>query len=539
MGSDAVSTPLSGPRVAIRFPDEATWEIKICPQIRGLSAAARVHTLDVQVGPVRIRLVTDDDHLRDCLQRSFPGAGGGGEPAGIAHLVTALPDERALKGMLQIDSEQALTEEIAWHQREAMDPYFRLGLPEDLPDLSALMHPEKTDRALRRPIAFYRPEERTLVIVNDNDYGEVRARGVLGLAEACLTGQIEIDDEKKVLNPDESWLLLQGAAGTLPGRGGAVFIGPEGSGRGRVAQGLHQWKGSTPFLPSAAVLVRLGDGRMAFPETSSYLRTDMAPHFPDLAGQITRGTVENSAGRGRALVDPALFGGGKSFSEETSISDLVVVRRDYGDTRLVKEITFKEAMGALTSADNAPVYDPDETDVEGYLALKGMRWEPYFNSCILQAKIELDRGRFGELDRKRLASLLHLAREGGLRFLWVNPRLPFPQIQYCLRKFLAGECERADLLKARDTPDDLVWSLGLKKQSKPPAEGRREVDRLGLFREKIEADVVAFFKGGAISELIAVERGREGKEQVMAYSKAAVDYFFKSGDHLGVADLFS
>ncbi|MCZ6689454.1 MAG: hypothetical protein O7H41_07630 [Planctomycetota bacterium] len=539
MPPETVATPLSGPRVPVRIPKQAVWEMRLRPCAQRLLSAPQTKRIDVEVGPLRIRLVTNDTHLAGCFRESFPSASGGGEPAATIYADTTLKDDTTLRGMLQIQSEEDMTAEIAQYRREVGDPHYRLGLTDDAAtDISSLPYIERVRKTLFRPLAFYYPADQSFLLLNTNDYGELCATGVFGTVEAILAGRIQIDSQRRILDPGKSWILLHGSAAAIPGRGVAVFLGPEGSGKRALAHGLFRWKETGPFIPFGATLVNLGERSAIFPQDKLLVRADLDRIAPEIAGKIAAAIVENPAGRrARALMDLTDLGG-NAPATGPALTDIVIVRRDYLETRLVQEITFKEAMGMLTSPLNASVYDPDELDIEGHSVLLGDRSEPYFNPCILQVDIDAAQGKFGGLDRKRIAALLHLSREGKVRILLVNPRLPSPQIQFALRKFLAGECDRVALLTAKEAPDDLVWSLGLKKQSKPPEQGRRDVDRLGLFRERTEAEVVAFWKNGSISELFAFEKGREGPEQVMACSRSAVDFFFKACDHLGVTDLF-
>ena len=525
----------------MRVPDDTFWELRLRPEIQRLAAELGATAHDVEVGPVRIRLVTNDDHLKACLEASFPAPEGEREPDGVAHALVGIDDEETLRRLLGIENENDLADEHGRFDEERRDPHYRLGLPEDDPGDAAAKQ-----RMLHRPFAYVSPDQRRYILINDNDYGEVRARGVIGLAEAHLAATIEIDERKRVQGTDEAWALLPGTVVTLPGRGAMLLLGAEDSRRRCLGVGLGRWKDGVRCIPEAVALVRLGDRKVVLPEKRYFVRADLERLVPALAEPIAGGAVENTdrgadrsgpSRRGRALVGTDSFPGGSGPVEEP-LTDIVLVRRDYDDPHLLREITFREAMDLLTGPSNTPVHDPGRLDLDRYAPLLGRTTIPYFSSSVLHTEIDREAGSFGDVDRKRIAVLLHLAKEGGVRFILANPRLPFDPIQYCARKFFSGGAEVVEVLKGKEVPDDPIWALGLKKQSKPAKPGRRELDLMGFFREGDEAEVVAFHRGGKISELVAFQKGARGRAQVMASSLSDVDFFFRSEAALGVEELF-
>jgi hypothetical protein len=338
------------------------------------------------------------------------------------------------------------------------------------------------------PVEYFHPPDCIYARRGRGDYEEIRLR-LIGCLEACAASRIEMDEKKQVQRPEDACLLLYGSGLSLPDRGGMVFIGQDDSFKRDLGLGLSRWKKDSVWVPSGVFLVRLGD---------------------------------------RALLR----------SEMESLTDVVLVRRDYEDTRLLAEVSFSEAMRILTGPDNAPVYEAGKTDADGYGRLRGWETVPYYNPCILHTEIDPEQGTFGRTDRRRIASFLHLAREGQVRFLLANPRLPFEQMQFCARKVLSGAADSAEVLKGKEVPDDPIWALGLKKRSKPAAPGRREIDLMGFWKEQEEAEVVSFHRGESISELIAFLKGKTGRDQIHACSRSDLPFFFKSEAHLGVDELF-
>jgi hypothetical protein len=253
----------------------------------------------------------------------------------------------------------------------------------------------------------------------------------------------------------------------------------------------------------------------------------------------------------RSIIDPRVMVGPEKFATRTTMADVLLGKRDYDDAFVLRQLDADETVTILTSNDNVFNYDEKEVDDDGYPVLRPNTTEIYYDPYLCTVDVNIDPAKgihhVGPLDVKRIAAWRHLAADRRVRVAWVNTRLPAPQTQFSLRKYMEGECDDVYIIKGIEIANDLVEILGLVKQPKQPVEGRRAIDLVGLYEvndgQREEVEVVGYFRGSGsgrtLVEAVAFTKRGRGLRQIRAWSKGAVDKFIDAHKHMGVRTLFS
>ncbi len=254
----------------------------------------------------------------------------------------------------------------------------------------------------------------------------------------------------------------------------------------------------------------------------------------------------------RSVIDPCVMVGEEKFATTAVLTDIVLAKRDYDERFVIRQLDTAEMLDILTSQGNVYNYHQKETDPDGYPICFSRTTEIYYDPYLITVHVVRDpesgQEEIGELDRLRIAAWQHLGNKPDVRMVWFNTRLPAPQSQFALRKYMEGEVDEAHIIKGVDISDDLCQSLGLERLHKEPVSGRRELDLVGLYERSEngalrEVEVVGFYRGSGddrqLLEAVAFSKTGKGLAQVRSWSKGSVEEFLVANRHLNVRTLFS
>ncbi|MBI3291590.1 MAG: hypothetical protein HYZ73_02100, partial [Elusimicrobia bacterium] len=363
-------------------------------------------------------------------------------------------------------------------------------------------------------------------------------------------------------------------------RHGIIIIAPTGTGKSTSVYGLTAAKPGNRLHSDDWAFVNVGTLETVASEDQYYMRTNIAeifPHYipvlvnqplenvpftPDIIalierypnpeafaaalknGEVTQAEfdtlvaqmIKNNAAR--SLIDPRLMVGVEKFTEVTTLQTILLMKRDFLDTLILKRLTADEMLEIMTSEGNVFNHVYGQADPDGYGIPQPPTTEIYYNPYLCQVLVERKTNRIGPLDQKRIAAYRALAEHPQVRTAWVNTRLPARQTQFCLRKFLDGQCDGIRLVKGVDIPLDLVKRLGVTTKEKPMVPGRRPMDRVGIYKDGVEVEVATFEQQGDPRMSVAFDKTGKGLGQVKAYSEGTVEDFFKHHESLFVRELF-
>ena len=180
----------------------------------------------------------------------------------------------------------------------------------------------------------YEPYTHTAFLTNIGYYGFVKSIA-LGVAGDILEDQHET-------------YSVHGAAVDVDGQGVSI-IAPSGTGKTTHAFGLLQMP-RTRFVSDDWYFVRVfGRDPVAYSsEKNSYIRQDIGQIWPEFAELVRKVKLDE---QGRAVADVRWVVGREHFRESTTIKKVLLLKRDRGDKRIVRELTAKQALRFLLDND--------------------------------------------------------------------------------------------------------------------------------------------------------------------------------------------
>jgi hypothetical protein len=186
-----------------------------------------------------------------------------------------------------------------------------------------------------RPMeVLYEPLAKTAFLFNFDYYGWIKS------AALALAGDV-LEDEHQIHS-------VHGAALDMDGRG-ITLIAPSKTGKTTHSWGLLRDKAAR-LVTDDWYYVRLSERRpMAFgSEKNCYIDADIGEIWDEYKGLVQRTRFDNKQ---RAVVNVRWVTGKGSVTPMTTIHEVVLLKRDKEDERLVKELTPDEAWEYLSTHD--------------------------------------------------------------------------------------------------------------------------------------------------------------------------------------------
>jgi len=182
----------------------------------------------------------------------------------------------------------------------------------------------------KRQSVLYEPYTHTAILTNVCYYGFVKsiALGVAG----------------DILEDQHDTYSVHGAAIDIDGQGVGI-IAPSGTGKTTHVFGLLQLPHAR-FVSDDWYFVRIfGADPIAYSsEKNSYIRQDIGQIWPEFAELVNKVTMDE---QGRAVADVRWVVGREHFRESTTIRKVILLKRDKGDKRIVRDLTAKQALDFL------------------------------------------------------------------------------------------------------------------------------------------------------------------------------------------------
>ena len=177
---------------------------------------------------------------------------------------------------------------------------------------------------------LYEPYTHTAILTNVNYYGFVKSIA-LGVAGDILEDQHEIHS-------------VHGAAIDVDGHGVGI-IAPSGAGKTTHVFGLLQMS-RTRFVSDDWYFIRIfGSDPVAYSsEKNSYIRQDIGHIWPQFAELVKKVKLDD---HGRAVADVRWVVGREHLRESTTIRNLLLLKRDRKDKRIVRELSSPAALRFL------------------------------------------------------------------------------------------------------------------------------------------------------------------------------------------------
>jgi len=580
-----VKTNLVGRTRNERIVSQAEWKDLLEPLLDRFLQDPQVKTHKVLIGKWIVQYFGNDDHMYEFFTRNWKRA----EPDAPAHVRSfvwhGVKDRDSMKVFRGVRSEEELETLRLALLKDFENPKYRNAFKDSrLREIEKYSVEEQREIALFAPSTIYCAEEQAFVSINTNYYGQLKSKSSLGPLEEILIRKARLNDRGEIANPRDVWLSMH--AGSVEyvtesgERKGIVLIAPTGTGKSTQGYGLVEAKPENKLHSDDWVYVNLDTREVIISEEQFYMRTNIAEIYPHLIPLLVNEPLENVAftpdiiqriesfesvddfrraiedGRvsgeqyrkiveqmienndARSLIDPRIMVGEKKFIESTRLTNLFLLKRDFDDCMILKNLTPQEMEVIMTSKDNVSNHVYGKVDRDGYGIPTKRTTEIYYNPYLCVVEVDREKGKIGPLDQIRIEAYRTLARMSEVKVSWINTRLAANQTQLCLRKFLEGGGDEIRILKGCEIEEVLLTKLRLTKVDKPPADGHRSIDRVGLYdpsREEVE--VVAFYGEGRLIEALALAKSGKVPRQLRSYSEGTTEEFLRKNEGVSAREL--
>ncbi len=539
MKIDNTLTNVVGRTKTERMVSREVWEREIVPLIQSL-LKINSKTHKALIGKWIVELFGNDDHMHQFFVKNWRFASAQAEPQIRCYVVTGIRDKKSMMGLLGLKTDADLRAHRDGFLKALEDKKFRNSLKD--PKLNSVENysdAEQIEIALFAPATVYCGETLSFLTLNTNYYGQLKSKSSLGPLEEYLIRKANCAVNGTITNPNDVWLSMHAGCNEYvtdkKEKRGIVIIAPTGTGKSTHGYGLVEAKKENRLHSDDWVFVNIGTREVIISENQFYMRTNIAEIYPhlipllvdqplenvaftpeiikllesfqspeDLAKAIKDGRVsreqyqkivaqmiENNSSR--SLIDPRLMVGDK-FVERTTMTDIFLMKRDYDSTMLVKRIDENQMIEIMTSKGNVFNYTYGKNDPDGYGIPQKATTEIYYNPYLPICEVDREKGIVGPLDKIRIEAYKTLARQKGVRLVWVNTRLPASQMQICLRKYLEEDHSLIEVKKG-DAGRALLEKLKLTARKKEALPGRRAMDLTGFYNaEGREVEIVASYK---------------------------------------------
>jgi hypothetical protein len=580
-----VKTNLVGRTRNERIISQEEWKKSVAPLLDLLLKDPRVKTHKGLIGQWVVQYLGNDDHMYEFFTRNWKHARADAAVNVRSYVFNGVKDREMMKVFRGIQTEEELENLRTGLLKDFENKKYRNAFKDEL-----LRQIEKYPLAEQREIALFAPstiycaEESAFVSINTNYYGQLKSKSSLGPLEEMLTRKARLDREGRIVNKKDVWVSMHaGAVEYVTAKGqkkGIVLIAPTGTGKSTQGYGLVEAKPENKLHSDDWAFVNLDTLEVVISENQFYMRTNIAEIYPhlipllvneplenvafspdivqlletfesadDLRRGIEEGRVKPDAYRkiveqmienndARSLIDPRMMVGEEKFIETTSLSHLFLLKRDFDDCLILKNLTAEETEVIMTSNDNVYNHVYGQLDCDGYGIPTKRTTEIYYNPYLCVVEVDRGKGKIGVLDQIRIEAYRTLARSQGVTVSWINTRLPANQTQLCIRKFLEGGVDEIRLIKGFEIEESLRKRLQLTPKEKPPVEGRRKIDLIGLYDEtQEEVEVVAFFSGGRLVDAFSLVKSGKARQQLRSCSEGTPEDFFRKNESISAREL--
>lgn len=580
-----VRTNLVGRTRNERIISQAEWKSLIEPLLDRFLQDPHVKSHKALIGQWVVQYFGNDDHMVEFFTRNWKKA----VPQAAVHVRSfvwhGVKDREVMKVLRGVRSEEELETLRLNLLKDFENPKYRNAFKDPrLREIERYSIEEQREIALFAPSTIYCAEEQAFVSINTNYYGQLKSKSSLGPLEEILIRKARLNSGGEITNPRDVWLSMHaGSVECVTEKGerkGIVLIAPTGTGKSTQGYGLVEAKPENKLHSDDWLYVNLDTREVIISEDQFYMRTNIAEIYPHLIPLLVNEPLENVAftpeiiqriesfesvddfrraledGRvnpdehhkiveqmienndARSLIDPRIMVGDKKFIESTRLTNLFLLKRDFDDCMILKNLTPEEMEVIMTSKDNVSNHIYGKVDGDGYGIPIKRTTEIYYNPYLCVVEVDREKGKIGALDQIRIEAYQTLARMSEVKVSWINTRLPANQTQFCIRKYLEDQVDEIRILKGFQIEEALAKKLRLTQADKPLVEGRRSIDRVGLYDEsREEVEVVAFSRKGKLIEALAFAKSGKVRKQLRSYSEGTVEDFLKKDEGVSAREL--
>lgn len=579
-----VKTNLVGRTRNERIISAAEWKQSIEPFVQRLLQGPAVKSHKALIGKWVIEYLGNDDHMYEFFTRNWKRADADAAVHVRSFIINGVDDRQAMKAFRGVQNDQDLEKILQNLLKDFENQKYRNAFKDPkLREIEKYPHNEQVEIALFAPSTIYCAEEAAFVSINTNYYGQLKSKSSLGPLEEILTRKARLDEQGRILNKKDVWISMHAGGVECVTRGGEkrgiVIIAPTGTGKSTQGYGLVEARPENKLHSDDWLFVNVDTHEAVISEDQFYMRTNIAEIYPHLIPLLVHEPLENVAftpdivqliesfesvddfrkaiddGRippeqyrkileqmienndARSLIDPRIMVGDK-FTETMKLTNLFLLKRDFDDCLILKNLMPDEMEVIMTSKDNVYNHVYGRMDPDGYGIPTKRTTEIYYNPYLCVVEVDRENGRIGPLDKIRIEAYRTLAQAPGVVVSWINTRLPANQTQLCIRKFLEDGADEIRLVKGFQIENSLCEKLKLTKQQKPLVEGRRKIDQIGLYdSERQEVEVVSFFIKGKFQEAIALLKSGKAPKQLRSYSEGSSENFLRNNESIQAGKL--
>ena len=580
-----VKTNLVGRTRNERIISREEWKKSIEPALTRLLQSAPVKKHKALIGHWVVEYTGNNDHMYEFFTLNWKTASPDAPVHVRSFIVSGIKDREAMMAFRGVHSEAELEALRQQFLKDLENKKYRSAFKDEkLREIEKYSPEEQRTIALFAPSTIYCAEESVFVSLNTNYYGQLKSKSSLGPLEEILTRKAKLNDRGEITNPNDVWISMHaGAVEYITASGqkkGIVLIAPTGTGKSTQGYGLVEARPENKLHSDDWAFVNIGNRQVLISEDQFYMRTNIAEIYPHLIPLLVYKPLENVAftpeiikllesfestedlrrgiedGRvspeqyrliieqmienndARSLIDPRLMVGEKKFIETMTLNNLFLLKRDFDDCLILKNLTADEMAVIMTSRDNVHNHVYGQSDPDGYGIPTKRTTEIYYNPYLCVVEVDRENGKIGPLDQIRIEAYRMLVRSQGVKVSWINTRLPAHQTQLCIRKYLEGGVDEVRVIKGFEMEESLRKKLKLSLKEKPSSDGRRKIDLLGLFDETgQEVETVAFFFQGKLLEALALSKSGKGNQQLRSYSEGSPEDFLRRNESVKAREL--
>ncbi|MBI4115027.1 MAG: hypothetical protein HY447_00455, partial [Candidatus Omnitrophica bacterium] len=580
-----VKTNLVGRTRNERIISRNEWKQSIEPLLQNFLQDPRIKRHKALIGKWVVEYLGNDEHMHEFFVRNWKHASPDAQVHVRSYVIGGIKDREAMKILRGIHSEEELDRSLANFLKDLENKKYRNAFKDEkLRDIEKFSREEQREIALFAPSTIYCAAEASFASLNTNYYGQLKSKSSLGPLEEILTRKAKLNGRGEITNPKDVWISMHaGGVEYANGKGekkGIVLIAPTGTGKSTQGYGLVEANPQCKLHSDDWVFVNAGTHEVIISENQFYMRTNIAEIYPHLIPLLVNEPLENVAftpdivnliesfdsvddfrkgihdsrvnptqyqqiiaqmienNDARSLIDPRIMVGEDKFIETMKLTNLFLLKRDFDDRLILKNLTPDEMEAIMTSKENVCNHVYGQSDADGYGIPTKRTTEIYYNPYLCVVEVERENGKIGTLDQIRIETYRTLARSEGVTVSWINTRLPASQTQLCIRKFFEGGIDEVRVIKGIEIEESLQKRIGLTKKEKPQVEGRRKMDLIGLYDPSgEEVEVVTFFTKGKFVEAIALAKSGKAPKQLRGYSEGAVEEFLRKNQALSARQI--